>query len=359
MCNHIGQIPLLPEVSRELHQIYLAKGVLATTAIEGNTLSEEEVRKAIDGTLELPESRAYLGKEVDNIIIAFNKIVKDICSGNIAEIAPETLCEYNEQTLSGLTVEEGVVAGQFRQHLVTVGRYRCPHAQYVPELVRRLCGRLRSFDEDTKTLEPIVGAILKAIFAHLYVAWIHPFGDGNGRTARLIETNILLRSGVPSLAAHLLSNHYNATRSEYYRMLDLASRGRDSLGFVSYAIKGFRDGLREQRQTIMTYVRDVVWANYVHAQFRGRWPSAMSKRQPDLVLELSRYGEPATLAEIPTITPTLRKLYGGMSFQTVRRDVKALLDMKLLLMIRVERLEAYVPNRSLIDSLLPFSREAN
>ena len=85
----------------------------------------------------------------------------------------------------------------------------------------------------------------------------------------------------------------------------------------------------------------------------------MSKRQPDLVLELSRYGEPATLAEIPTITPTLRKLYGGMSFQTVRRDVKALLDMKLLLMIRVERLEAYVPNRSLIDSLLPFSREAN
>ena len=359
MCTHIAQIPLSPEVSQELHKVYLVKGVLATTAIEGNTLSEEEVRKAVEGTLELPKSKAYLGKEVDNIIAAFNTIGKEIRSGKIAEITPETLCEYNGQILSGLTVEEGVMAGRFRQHSVTVGKYRCPPAKHSSELVRLLCERLKSFEEDPETFDPIVKAVLKAIFAHLYVAWIHPFGDGNGCTARLLEANILLRSGVPSLAAHLLSNHYNATRSEYYRMLDLASRGRDFLGFVSYAIKGFRDGLREQRKAIMTHIRDVVWINYVHEQFKGKWPSAMSKRQPDLVLELSKYGEPATLDEIPTITPTLRKLYGRMSLQTVRRDVKVLLDMKLLHMIRIERLEVYVPNRDLIDSLLPISREAN
>ena len=57
-------------------------------------------------------------------------------------------------------------------------------------------------------------AILRAITAHLYLIWIHPFGDGNGRLARLVEFTILLKSGIPSIAAHLLSNHYNATAEQ-------------------------------------------------------------------------------------------------------------------------------------------------
>jgi Fic family protein len=42
-------------------------------------------------------------------------------------------------------------------------------------------------------------AILKAILAHLCLAWIHPFGDGNGRTARLVEFQILIFPGCPRL----------------------------------------------------------------------------------------------------------------------------------------------------------------
>ena len=52
-CEHISGVPLRPTVARELHKLFLAKGVLATTAIEGNTLTESEVlqhlhRKALD-----------------------------------------------------------------------------------------------------------------------------------------------------------------------------------------------------------------------------------------------------------------------------------------------------------------------
>lgn len=36
-----------------------------------------------------------------------------------------------------------------------------------------------------------------AILAHLYLAWIHPFGDGNGRIARFLEFEIMLRAGIP------------------------------------------------------------------------------------------------------------------------------------------------------------------
>ena len=50
-CEHITGVPLRPTTAKKLHQLYLAKGVLATTAIERNTLSEEEVLKHLEGKL--------------------------------------------------------------------------------------------------------------------------------------------------------------------------------------------------------------------------------------------------------------------------------------------------------------------
>jgi Fic/DOC family len=50
---------------------------------------------------------------------------------------------------------------------------------------------------DTSRDIPGTEILVKAILAHLYIAWIHPFGDGNGRAARLMELRILLEAGVP------------------------------------------------------------------------------------------------------------------------------------------------------------------
>ena len=80
-CNHISEVPLLPEIADYLHQIFLAKGILATTAIEGNTLSEEEVMQRIAGNLKLPPSKEYLGQEIDNILAACNDIGNRVLSG--------------------------------------------------------------------------------------------------------------------------------------------------------------------------------------------------------------------------------------------------------------------------------------
>lgn len=53
-CEHISGVPLQPAVARKLNLVYLTKGVHATTQIEGNTLSEEEVHKRIEHELVLP-----------------------------------------------------------------------------------------------------------------------------------------------------------------------------------------------------------------------------------------------------------------------------------------------------------------
>ena len=54
-CEHLSRVPLRPATALQVHQLYLAKGAAATTAIEGNTLSEAEVLKAVP--VPLPTAR--------------------------------------------------------------------------------------------------------------------------------------------------------------------------------------------------------------------------------------------------------------------------------------------------------------
>lgn len=72
--DHIAGVPLPKKVADKLHEMYLAKGVFATTAIEGNTLTETQVLQQMEGKLELPPSKEYLKQEVQNIIDACNEI---------------------------------------------------------------------------------------------------------------------------------------------------------------------------------------------------------------------------------------------------------------------------------------------
>jgi hypothetical protein len=67
-CEHIAGVPLLPSVAERLHLLYLIKGIKGTTAIEGNTLSEEEIHRFLEGKLDLPPSREYLKQEVENVV---------------------------------------------------------------------------------------------------------------------------------------------------------------------------------------------------------------------------------------------------------------------------------------------------
>ena len=50
-CDHVSGAPLPPSAAQELNKVSLTKGIHATTSIEGNTLTEEEVEKRIDGKL--------------------------------------------------------------------------------------------------------------------------------------------------------------------------------------------------------------------------------------------------------------------------------------------------------------------
>jgi Fic family protein len=330
-CEHIAGVPLQPPVAEELHQIYLAKGVHGTTAIEGNSLTEDEVRQHLRGELKLSQSKEYLKTEIDNILTCCNQIRKALIRGQKAKITVESLRKFNTQILNGLELEKGVFPGRIRDYNVTVGPYKGAPFADCEFLLEKLCEWIEGPDFKNEGENRIITAFVKAIVFHVYLAWIHPFGDGNGRTARLIELQILLSEGVSTPAAHLLSNHYNLTRKRYYAELDKASKsGGDIIPFIQYATQGFVEGLREQFEFIREQQWDISWSDYVNEQF-GDCKSPTELRQRRLVLDLSHAGDVVTpINQIPEISVTLAKLYAKKTIRTMQRDVSALERMGLL-----------------------------
>ena len=350
-CEHIARVPLRPKTAQDLYTLYLAKGVLATTAIEGNTLSEEEVLRHFEGKLKLPPSRQYLAREIDNIVKACNLILADISSGKPPRITPDFVRSLNKMVIEGLEVEEGVIPGEIRSHRVGVGSYRGAPAQDCEYLLEKLCEWLSGDDFKPEPYLTAGTAILKSIIAHLYLAWIHPFGDGNGRTARLIEFTIMLSSGIPSVSTHILSNHYNQTRTEYYRQLDRSSKdGGDILSFILYAVQGLFDGLVEQLDTIWEQQWDIAWRNYVHELFKDKNSDSDTRRR-HLVLDLSLRNEPVPLSKIPEISQRLMRSYTKKTTKTLTRDMNHLKKLDLIehtssgYRARKEQILTYLPPR--------------
>jgi Fic family protein len=335
--QHVANALVSPERAEELMQVYLSKGVLATTAIEGNTLSEEEVRRILDHTLELPASRQYLQREIENVLAAYNLVQGEMLASPQQPLSVERLREYNRLILDGLELEKGVVPGEIRRHSVVVGPYRAVPAEDAEHLLRRLCEWLNSEDfagppDSPELAAPL--AIVKAIVAHLYLAWIHPFGDGNGRTARLVELQILLGAGFPVPACQLLSNHYNLTRSEYYRQLTLSTQGAEGVAsFLDYAAQGFVDQLREQLDLIWRQQFEDRWAQHVHQSFGGP-RSTTDERRLRLVLAVSRAawnaGEPVPKRVMRTLTPKLAAAYATKTEKTLTRDLNVVAKLRLL-----------------------------
>ncbi|MFA5203399.1 MAG: Fic family protein [Lentisphaeria bacterium] len=352
MAEAIGTLPLAPEKRKELMRVALIKGAQATTAIEGNSLSDEQVAKVADG-IQLSPSMRYQEVEVRNVIDALNTVLRELCQGGDAPvITPDLILNFHRAVGKDLGEHLDAAPGRFRERGVQVGGYLAPKHPCVKPLVEALCEWLRrefSYDGGRHDFRL---AMVEAVVTHLYIAWIHPFSDGNGRTARLLEFYILTRCGLPDLAAHILSNHYNLTRPEYYRQIGQATANGGNLSaFLRYAVTGLHDGMRDVLSVIERHQLDTCWRNHVYARLdeeRGRLDKARRKRLVAVALQLELlkdYGADELLQTVPGVAAA----YVGKSLRTFHRDLE---DLERLTILRRQNgklganLDAIMPHLS-------------
>jgi Fic family protein len=352
----ISSAPIKAEYRKQLIAVSLRKSARATTAIEGNTLSEAEVARIDEGE-NLPPSKEYLQIEVKNVIDVLNQIRTEVIAEDKAFIlSPELIERFNHSVGKNLGEHFQGVPGQFRAsgHNVVVGSYRPSPGEQVAALMVRFCEWMKETFRYEYGQQPFSEQVVQAIVAHAYLAMIHPFGDGNGRTARLVEFYILLRASLPDIASHILSNHYNDTRQEYYRQLDLCVRERDLSGFIRYAVLGFRDGLRGVLDVVQMNLLEMSWHKLIYDVLDSKKATGKTrtivKRRRSLALQfpVDKWHTPDELVVSSAI---LAKEYARLSSTTLMRDLAELERLELILRDKdkykgnIEIMRGYMPMR--------------
>lgn len=327
-------IPLLPQIAQDLSLHYAAKGIHATAAMEGNSLPEEEILRHIGKDKgDVPKSRVSLHHAIQNIIDICAHVESHHARGGYFKVIPAGIKETNAAILKGTHYAEHVTPGEFRVGQVRVGSYAAPPVTDCPHLVEKLChwinGDTFRPPERQKSFG-IAYAFLRAVTAHVYLAWIHPFGDGNGRTARLLEFQILVSAGVPAPSAHVLSAHYFATRQEYFLQLDSAARTMSLASFVEYAAQGFLDGLDDQLRYVNERNRTVIWRNHIYETLREE-KEKVRRRLTQLALGIATLSQPVPAAKVLKVLPHLLADYAGVTKRTLYRDLNELQRRELVL----------------------------
>lgn len=343
-CQFLIGASIGPRKAAELSKIYMRKGAWATAQIEGNTLSEKQLDAVLDQEITLPDSQQYLEQEITNVLSALTALEKQIAESN--SVDPEHLSNFeltipwiqsvHKDLLANLSVADHVTPGSFRTESVGVMRYVAAPTEDVIFLMDKYCEWINSLiqtaNESGRTKDPIqafASTIIVAVLAHLYFAWIHPFGDGNGRSARLIECAILAHSNlIPWISTNILSDYYNKTRDLYYKSLESASKNLDVLGFVRYSITGFNEQIRAQVSEVQKFQRSVAWDSYISEKFGAEPITEKSKRQEKLVRALPE-NTPVTITKLLSSHPLVQATHSSKSTRTLKRDLEDLIGLGL------------------------------
>ena len=329
LVSAILSTPVHPDDHRRFLDGALARAAAATTAIEGGPLDENEVGALMAGR-RVPPSRDPQATEVMNVVAAARTLAGELAAGTPTPVTSGLLLRIHAMIGEDLGDRLDAEPGRFRA-AGQAGRYTAPSADDVPGLIE---GVFEWPDREFPRPGPdgeLGQAVIRALVTHVYVLWIRPFGDGNGRTARLLEAYILAAAGTPAIASHLLTDFYNETRLEYFRQLEQSSRDRSLTSFIAYAVEGLRDGLEGLHSAVAAAGFRTAWRSFVRTRLEGldlRKRSVLERRT-ELMLTMPLDGS-LDLDEVAALDAGGAHLYAELSRRTLRRDLRFLVETGLL-----------------------------
>ena len=328
LASVIHGIPIPPYLQNKLDTLNIARAVRGTTGIEGTEVSEEEVRdilEATEGERVLPPSRAREEKEVRNATDLMYRVSEILDQDPHAPISEQLIREFHHITTKGIDYPHNV-PGRYRTFPVRAGAYSPPQSG---DQVQTL---MRGFIEWFYSGEPQGwDPVIRAVVAHFFVVSIHPFGDGNGRTSRAVESYLLYQARVNPRGFYSLSNYYYKNRDSYIEMLNWVrfKSDPDLTPFVVFALRGLVEQLEEVHAEVLAEVRLISFRDLAREMLsgQGKLGTPAGRRQLDFLYGL----EDATISlkELRLGMHPLSQLYRNVTNRTLMRDVKSLKDLGL------------------------------
>lgn len=239
--------PLVPKWEMSLRRETIIRSAHSSTSIEGNRLSFEQVSDLAHGR-EVMATRKDK-QEVLNYLKALERIGKLTDGRRIAE--KDVLNVHKMLTLR--TLENPSDCGAYRNRYVVVGNrltgeilFRPPSNEDVPKLVKGLVEWLNSSEANA------IDSIIEAGIAHYELVRIHPFVDGNGRTARVLATLTLYLRGFDAKQFFCLDDYYDSDRPAYYRALQgVNQKTLDLTTWLEYFVEGVKISIEAVKERVL------------------------------------------------------------------------------------------------------------
>jgi Fic family protein len=303
----IENAPLVPAYEAKFRQEAIIRTVHHGTHIEGNGLDTGEVAAVLEG--QEIEARDRDIQEVLN----YRQVLKYI------EKKQKQLGEKDLLAVHKLTVDKILKleqAGKYRETQVVVKNsktgevsFKPPEAKDVPKMCRDFFVWLSSVKSED--YHPVIAAGI----VHYVLAFIHPFVDGNGRTARALATMVLFARGYDIKKFFSLEEYFDRNAKKYYATLQEVSNQKADLAEKDLTVwlEYFCEGLAEE----LARIKERVQKLSLDLRLKGRTGQiALSERQLKLVEYIETWGSVSN--------KQWRSLLRDYSDDTILRDLKDL-----------------------------------
>lgn len=338
----ISSAPLVPAWERRFRDEARLKIIHHGTHLEGNDLNLGEVEQILDPALSLGSDLKGSAQPADSksgrsdpagIPPARDRDIQEVINYRSVMDYLDSLAPSGTKSSVGLThhilseVHRLTVlnllppgeAGQFRSVKVVIRNtstgeitFRPPSPMEVPFLIDDLFLWLNS--AEGKDCHPLI----RAGILHYELVRIHPFTDGNGRTARAMALLLLFLEGYGVKKFFALEEYYDSHPEEYYSALQSVTSSGELTTWLEY----FTLGISIEFNRVKTLVQKLSLDLHLKSTIGGR-QITLSSRQIKLVEYIERHGEISM--------GSVRELLPDVSEDTILRDLRDLVTKNLLL----------------------------
>jgi len=327
----LSEIPYYREWTLKLQEVELRREIEGTTRIEGAVFTERELDQAIS---ESPDELLTRSQRQG----AAMKIAYDWIAGIPSDepVTADLILSLHSKIITNAD-DDHCLPGEVREsgENVTFGMPRRRGAEGGTDCKTKFVSFANSIQSDDYQSHDL---LIQALAVHYHLGSIHPFSDGNGRTARALEALMLKKAGLHNTCFVAMSNYYYEERFEYMKTLSEVHQNDDDLTpFLRFGLKGIALQVRRIMNEIKPNLQKALYKNLMYDLF-GRLKSpkkrVIAKRQIAILELLLKVNELDVLDLLFELGDNYEELKAV--FKAYNRDLSGLLHLGAITIIDTE-----------------------
>lgn len=306
-----------PKVFFQLKHIFHTLESIGSARIEGNnTTIAEYIETKLTETKKVPPSI----KEIQNIEKAMAFIEQNV---NDCPINRAFLSEMHKMIVDGLLPppegEGDATPGEYRKRNLKINK-----SSHIPPDWLNVDDYMNELIDFVNREESPKYDLLKAAIAHHRFVWIHPYGNGNGRTVRLFTYAMLIKTGFNVNVGRIINPTavFCSNRNDYYQFLSEADKGTDEgiMAWVEYVLKGLKDEIEKiDKLSDYTFLRKEILLPAISHALERKYITDVESKILKKVIDLQ-------LIQAADV----KEFFVGKANAEVSRQIKRLIDKKMI-----------------------------